>query len=279
MKLRRWLMAATMAAACAPGSEASPHVRATLSGTVQSVNGSSMTFPSVSSGMSVVYTYEYRTDVPGVPEAFTGGAGVQYIGAIVRARLTVGSVSTSALDPAVNPGFNGLIIVRNDFSPDTSVASDQLLIRTEWMPTGERLVFTVDGSASAVPPQTPGVFTSTTIPGVGFNPMAFGNELSMGLWRATPPSNPTTESRVFLARAASFTSMLVCGAADVAGLGGTLGPDGLLSSDDVIVFLSEFFSGDAAVADIASLGGGLTPDGRLTADDVVAFLGAFFAGC
>ena len=67
--------------------------------------------------------------------------------------------------------------------------------------------------------------------------------------------------------------------ADVARLGGTIGQDGQLTVDDVIVFLDTFFGGDLIVADIASLGGGPTPDGLLTADDVIAFLSSFFAAC
>lgn len=70
-----------------------------------------------------------------------------------------------------------------------------------------------------------------------------------------------------------------CNAADVASLGGATVPDGTLSADDVVAFLSAFFAGEVAVADVASLGGAAVPDGELTTDDVVAFLAAFFAGC
>ncbi len=36
---------------------------------------------------------------------------------------------------------------------------------------------------------------------------------------------------------------------------------------------------EAAAADIAGLGGSPTPDGAITVDDIVAFLSAFFTGC
>ncbi len=70
-----------------------------------------------------------------------------------------------------------------------------------------------------------------------------------------------------------------CGAADIAGLGGTPAPDNQFTSDDVVAYLAAFFTGNLAVADLASLGGAMQPDGQLTPDDLIAFLGAFFAGC
>ena len=63
--------------------------------------------------------------------------------------------------------------------------------------------------------------------------------------------------------------------ADVAGLGGSICPDGQRTADDVVAFLAAFFSNDP-LADVASLGGLWGPDGEFTADDVVAFLSAFF---
>lgn len=69
-----------------------------------------------------------------------------------------------------------------------------------------------------------------------------------------------------------------CGLADVAGLGGTVGRDGQLSVDDIVVFLGHFFAGDLR-ADCAGLGGTIGQDGALSVDDIVVFLNAFFAGC
>ena len=70
-----------------------------------------------------------------------------------------------------------------------------------------------------------------------------------------------------------------CNAADVAGLGGSIGPDGQLTADDVVVYLAAFFSNNLAVADIAVLGGAPGHDGQLTADDIVYFLSQFFSPC
>lgn len=66
--------------------------------------------------------------------------------------------------------------------------------------------------------------------------------------------------------------------ADVAGLGGSIGADGLITADDVIVFLDRFFAQDLSVADVAQLGGTAGADGLLTADDVIVFLGALLSG-
>lgn len=67
--------------------------------------------------------------------------------------------------------------------------------------------------------------------------------------------------------------------ADVAGLGGTLGADGQLTVDDIVVYLSQFFANNLAVTDIAQLGGAQGPDGQITVDDLVLFLNLFFSGC
>ncbi|MGH7132157.1 MAG: GC-type dockerin domain-anchored protein [Phycisphaerales bacterium] len=67
--------------------------------------------------------------------------------------------------------------------------------------------------------------------------------------------------------------------ADVAGLGGAPTPDGQLTVDDVVVFLSAFFSNNLAIADVAGLGGVQGPDGTITPDDLVLFLSRFFGPC
>ncbi|MGH7131252.1 MAG: GC-type dockerin domain-anchored protein [Phycisphaerales bacterium] len=77
----------------------------------------------------------------------------------------------------------------------------------------------------------------------------------------------------------SFRIWATCGIADVAGLGGTTGGDGALTVDDVVYYLSQFFSGNTAVADLVGLGGAGGPDGQITPDDLVAFLAGFFGGC
>lgn len=70
-----------------------------------------------------------------------------------------------------------------------------------------------------------------------------------------------------------------CNAADVAGVGGTAGPDLQLTADDIIVYLGAFFAGELSVADLAGLGGSAGADGTLTPDDMVFFLAAFFSPC
>lgn len=66
--------------------------------------------------------------------------------------------------------------------------------------------------------------------------------------------------------------------ADIAGGNQVAVPDNLLTADDVIVYLSRFFAGDAR-ADIAGPNQSVGSDGQLGADDVVLFLSRFFAGC
>jgi hypothetical protein len=66
--------------------------------------------------------------------------------------------------------------------------------------------------------------------------------------------------------------------ADVVGLGGVRGPDGQVTSDDLIAFLNAFFKLDTSLADVAQVGGVPVPDGWLTGDDIVAFVQAFMLG-
>lgn len=73
---------------------------------------------------------------------------------------------------------------------------------------------------------------------------------------------------------------LQCNPADVAGLGAAIGSDGLVTVDDLVVFLQVFFAGNAAIADLIGLGGGgAPPDGAVTVDDLVYFLTKFFSSC
>jgi hypothetical protein len=65
---------------------------------------------------------------------------------------------------------------------------------------------------------------------------------------------------------------------DVAGAGQSIGPDGDLTADDIIVFLNYFFAGNLR-ADVAGPGQSTTVDGALTADDIIVYLNGFFAGC
>jgi hypothetical protein len=69
-----------------------------------------------------------------------------------------------------------------------------------------------------------------------------------------------------------------CSLADVAGANQRPCPDGVLTADDIIVFLGWYFAGDSR-ADVAGPNQGTTPDGQFTADDIIVYLGWYFAGC
>jgi hypothetical protein len=78
--------------------------------------------------------------------------------------------------------------------------------------------------------------------------------------------------------AASLTRLAPCSASDVAGANQSVGVDGLLTADDIIVFLGWYFANDLR-ADVAGPNQSPTPDGVLTADDIIVFLGRYFTGC
>ncbi|MCU0688242.1 MAG: hypothetical protein MUE97_00655 [Phycisphaerales bacterium] len=69
-----------------------------------------------------------------------------------------------------------------------------------------------------------------------------------------------------------------CTPSDVAGPNQTVGPDGVLTADDIIVFLGWFFATDTR-ADVAGANQSTTPDSQFTADDIIVFLGRYFEGC
>ena len=69
-----------------------------------------------------------------------------------------------------------------------------------------------------------------------------------------------------------------CGRSDVAGANQAVGFDGVLTADDIIVFLGWYFASDTR-ADVGGSNQSTTPDALLTADDIIVFLGRFFAGC
>jgi hypothetical protein len=72
--------------------------------------------------------------------------------------------------------------------------------------------------------------------------------------------------------------VVACGPSDIAGPGQSLGFDGELTADDIIVFLNAFFAGDP-IADVAGPGQDPNSDFEFTADDIIVFLNRFFAGC
>jgi hypothetical protein len=66
--------------------------------------------------------------------------------------------------------------------------------------------------------------------------------------------------------------------ADFGGQGQTLGADGLLGADDIIVFINLFFANDP-LADLASPGQVPQSDNKWTADDIIVYINYFFQGC
>jgi trimeric autotransporter adhesin len=69
-----------------------------------------------------------------------------------------------------------------------------------------------------------------------------------------------------------------CNPSDVAGANQSIGADGALKADDIIVHLGWFFASDAR-ADVAGPNQSTAPDTEFTADDIIVFLGRYFAGC
>ncbi|MGH7133003.1 MAG: GC-type dockerin domain-anchored protein [Phycisphaerales bacterium] len=78
---------------------------------------------------------------------------------------------------------------------------------------------------------------------------------------------------------AAATVTVRCGIADVAGVGGTTGPDTQLTADDIVAFLDAFFNNNLAMADLTGVGATGPPDNQVSVDDIVLFLARFFEGC
>lgn len=66
--------------------------------------------------------------------------------------------------------------------------------------------------------------------------------------------------------------------ADIAGANQSSTPDGVLTVDDLIVFIAAYFANNP-IADVAGVGQSTLPDGQFTADDVITYIGRYFAGC
>ena len=69
-----------------------------------------------------------------------------------------------------------------------------------------------------------------------------------------------------------------CGPADVGGVGGVPGADGLLDNNDFVVFIDYFFTNNP-IADVGQAGGVPGADGQWNNNDFVVFIDMFFAGC
>lgn len=110
-------------------------------------------------------------------------------------------------------------------------------------------------------------FTSTLPPRTGYARLGLGR----------PPANATGfQGSILNVPGIQVPSTCL---ADVAGSNQSVGGDGNLTADDVIVFLGAFFGGDLWGADVAGANQATLPDGVLTADDIIVYLGGFFAGC
>lgn len=66
--------------------------------------------------------------------------------------------------------------------------------------------------------------------------------------------------------------------ADVASPGQRFGGDGVMTADDIILFLNWFFASNV-LADVAGPGQATVTDGAFTADDLIAYFGKFFESC
>ncbi|MGH7131635.1 MAG: GC-type dockerin domain-anchored protein [Phycisphaerales bacterium] len=128
----------------------------------------------------------------------------------------------------------------------------------------------VQDPAAAISIPQPGPNTWTAPAGTPPPPLSLG-QITYAQWVKWGKSEPVEMD--------SVAAPAVNCPADVASLGGNIGGDGLLTADDIIVFLDAFFSNNLLVADIAQLGGAQGGDGQLTADDIIFFLDAFFRPC
>ena len=149
---------------------------------------------------------------------------------------------------------------------EVNLASNQVAAGDDRFKTGAILDF-------------PGVVSTSSTSAAGLN-VSFTIADSRGtpIRSVTASQNGPYDIR-FFSFVVQNPAALRCNAADVAQLGGSPGPDGQNTADDIIVFLDAFFAGNAAIADIAILGGAPGSDGLLTADDIIFFLGQFFSPC
>jgi hypothetical protein len=108
--------------------------------------------------------------------------------------------------------------------------------------------------------------------------VASSGDWFVSAWAQTPALNGPNDVLAMRINAGGTLGTFTCGASDVAGTGQTIGADGDLSADDIIVFVNWFFASDAR-ADIAGAGQTVGADGTWSADDLILFINRFFAGC
>jgi enterochelin esterase-like enzyme len=96
-------------------------------------------------------------------------------------------------------------------------------------------------------------------PGIGHAAIPLLSAIGVGNWRF-------------------YRDAIACTPSDIAGPSQSIGADGELTADDIIVFIGWFFASDAR-ADVAGAGQAPGADGAFTADDIIVFINRFFAGC
>ncbi|MGH7131015.1 MAG: GC-type dockerin domain-anchored protein [Phycisphaerales bacterium] len=224
------------------------------------------------SGESVLAGGELDSDFQVEPLRFEGGTlrGVGNIrgpvlntGAVVAPGNSPGAISISAglYGNSYTQGPAGTL--RMEIGGTTPTTFDRLAVDGPAVLDGTLQVTLINGFVPQVG-QTFNIITSTSRSG------QFSNiTLPPGLQLVYTP----TTVALMLAGPAG------CNRADVGSLGGNPAPDGVLTVDDVVAFLSAFFANNITVADIAGLGGGSIPDGQVTVDDLVTFLTEFFTVC
>ncbi len=136
--------------------------------------------------------------------------------------------------------------------------------------------FDIDGNLIATE-----ILTTTGTPQPPFRLDMIGCSLRLHL--ESLAADPIT-GRLFLVNQGNFNAcnymwvLTPACASDIAGPGPSVGPDGELTADDIILFISWFTSGNTQ-ADIASPGPTAGADGEFTADDVILFISRFTNGC
>jgi hypothetical protein len=170
---------------------------------------------------------------------------------------------------SVSPGAGSAFRVQNLGRFECDIASTSSFDRVTISGTG---VWNGTVHARFIGPTAPAigttydVLTATSLTGVA------GLATAEGL-----PADRTVRADV-LADRLRLTIRPVCTQSDVAGPDQSVGADGVLTADDIIVFLGWYFAGDTR-ADVAGANQSTTPDGQFTADDIIVFLGRYFAGC
>jgi hypothetical protein len=164
---------------------------------------------------------------------------------------------------AHNFGQGKRLVVAVDSPGVTNGATAEGLMYLEngqWLPiTGTSFVRGTAFMFSSDNPTWGGLYVRSTARGVGYTTVNAGGVESQGIARY-------------------INGVCTCGPSDIAGPGPTVGPDGELTADDIILFISWFTASDTR-ADVASPGPVAGPDGELTADDVILFINRFTAGC